>query len=186
MESIHKFGFLNPEELPYEYPNIWAIEETSGPGRLAIAPGRNQIEMLLKLTKAMPEPFGVLYVLTLGRSDSEPGRYQCAEPKSRQEIESFLIEFKQFFEEDGRHHLWIRSESGLDLLVYDRHNKIYAYGALEEFANIASAAGLTPAPAIQIPMPHVHHYHPKHDQDGVKLMQYWEWLHTPLRESDEE
>jgi len=186
MQTAYKLGYLNPEEQPFVHPNTWAVEETSGPSRLAIAPAENQVKVLLRLMEAMPEPFWVLYVLAVSRTGNQLGRYQSAEPKSREAIELFLREFAQFFENDGRHHIWISSELGPELLVYDRHNKIYAYGPLEEFSETLSEIGLTPASSIEIPSPHMHRYNQAHDEDESRLMNYWEWFRTPLLDSDDQ
>jgi hypothetical protein len=186
MQAAYKLGYFNPEEQPFLHPNTWAVEETSGPSRLVIAPAKDQVKLLLRMMEVMPEPFWVLYVLTVSRAGNQLGRYQSAEPKNRESIKRFLGEFAQFLENDGRHHLWIGSEPGPELLVYDRHNKIYAYGPLEQFSEILSEIGLTPAPSIEIPSPHSHHYNQTYDETEASFVNYWEWLRTPLLDSDDE
>ncbi len=86
---------------------------------------------MLDLLEVSPEPFCILYVLTIPRSEERPGRYESA-PVSREEARQFLSRFREFFENDARHHIWIKSIDGPDLLVYDKHNVIYAYGPLRE------------------------------------------------------
>ena len=181
----YKFGFLNPDDQEYLYPHTWAFEETVGQLRLAVAPRRNHIATLLSLIETMPEPFWVLYVLAVPRGGSEAGRYQSAELKSRETVQGFLDGFKAFFEQDGRHHLWIRSGSGAAMLVYDRHNLIYAYGPLEEFRGILLQIGLEESDSIRIPDPHIHHYNEHLDRDESRVLEYWEWHRTPLQDEDD-
>jgi hypothetical protein len=184
MQDDYKFGILNPDDQPYCYLNVWATEETSGGSRLVIAPGNDQVGVLLRLMEVMPEPFGLLYVLVVPRGEGEPGHYQSPEPQTRHAVARFLGEFKTFLENDGRHHLWIASTSSPAMLVYDRHNLIYSYGPLEEFRTILSEIGLKATSSIQIPDPHAHHYHQRFDEDGNRMLAYWDWHYTPLHEAD--
>jgi hypothetical protein len=186
LEDRYKLGHLSPEEQRLEFPNVWTIEETTGPKRLVLAPAIGHVQLMLHLTNEMPEPFWVLYVLTVSRVDCEPGRYQSDGPKTRREIEQFLIRFAEYFENDGRHHLWVGSEPGPELLVYDRHNKIYAYGAIDRFSRVLIGSGLTLSPSVPIPFPHTHHYHSTFDEEEKAIMNYWEWRQFPLHESDED
>lgn len=185
-EQLYKLGHFAPEEQKYEYPDIWTIEKTTGPERLVLGVATNQIDCLLKLTNAMPEPFWLLYVLTVSRSGRLTGRYQSASPKTRDQVAEFLINFRSFLETDGRHSLWIGSEPGPELLVYEPHNKIYGYGPIEKFSSILSGEGLTLSPEITVPSPHSHHYHQAFDTEEDALMSHWEWLRFPLQESDDE
>jgi hypothetical protein len=153
-----KFSTLvGSDFVSYTYPNTWAIEKTSGPDRLIIAPSSHQIELMTKLAQVLPEPFGILYVLVVSRRDNETGRYQCPSPCKREEMESFLYRFQEYFESDGRHHIWVASVPASATLVYDRHDVIYAYGPLEQFKKILQSEGLSESP-ISFPAPHSHNY----------------------------
>jgi len=186
VDDLYKFGFLNPEDRPYEFPNVWAFQRTSGGTRLAIAPARDQVDFLLRLIEVMPEPFWLLYVLVVPRGGGESGRYQCPEPQTRDVVKGFLQDFRSFLETDGRHHFWIASVSDPAMLVYDRHNLIYGYGPLDEFVTILSGTDLKESPTVQIPDPHVHHYNEDLDKDEHTLLMHWEWVGTPLRDSDDD
>lgn len=107
---MHKFGTLDPagNDVPYRYPDLWAREQTTGPERIVAAPAASHIDLLIALSRVLPEPFGILYVLLVSRSDQEPGRYQSPVPVSRAEMETFLHEFRGFLEGNGRHHIWAR------------------------------------------------------------------------------
>jgi hypothetical protein len=142
MTSAFKFGW-NPEDpQKYEYPDVWSQERTTGPDRLVIAPSNDHISLMLVLSRVMMEPFGFLYVLTVPRGPGTAARYQCAEPVIRQDSIETLLRFKQFFEGDGRHHVWLKSISNSDQLVYDKHNVIYAYGQFPAFEDILSRRGM--------------------------------------------
>ena len=72
------------------------------------------------------------------------------------------------------------------MLVYDRHNVIYAYGALDKFKKILTAQALAETPKIKVPSPHVHYYNKEYDADCRALLEYWSWQRSPLREQDED
>lgn len=180
-----KFSSLFEDVEPYRYPNLWQIEQTTGPQRIVLAPATDQIDLLVELTRQLPEPFGVLYVLTVPRKgEHEPGRYQSEQPCSRSELEAFLDRFRDYFEQDGRHNLWVFSLPSRAQIIYDNHNVLYGYGPLESFASVAQSRGMTNG-EVRFPSPHAHHYHAEFDADERAILGYWEWKYFPLQESDE-
>ena len=183
--NVHKFSSLiGSDFIPYSYANAWAVEKTSGPDRLIIAPSSGHIELMTKLAGVLPEPFGILYVLLVSRRDNDPGRYQSPSPCKREEMESFLREFKEYFESDGRHHIWVASMRASATLVYDHHNVIYAYGPLVQFKKILLVEGLRENP-ISFPAPHAHNYNQQFDEQEQKVLDYWDWRKSPLTPDDE-
>ncbi len=188
-----KLGILDgkkpmPERMkpsPFVYPNTYATEKTTGPDRLIIAPASNQIELVLELARTLPEPFGIVYVLLapVGKS-GEPGRYQSPAPASRNTMELLLTHFRDYFESDGRHHLWVTSLQNSATLVYDNHNVIYAYGPLEAFRSVLRKRGLSEKEG-RIPVPHSHHYNPQFNDSEREIMAYWAWTRSPLAENDD-
>jgi len=186
MASEYKFGTPEPEDREWAYENAWATEEiTGGSSRLVIAPGQRQIDVLAALLTIMTGPFWVLYVLVVPRGGGEPGRYQCPEPQTVSRVRTFLNEFSDFLETDGRHNLWIASESGSEMVIYDRHNVIYAYGPLGSWKLLLETKGFHGVSEVRFPSPHSHHYHPSLDPEEDRLLGYWEWHRAPLKESDE-
>jgi hypothetical protein len=186
MTTDYKFGSPEPEDREWAYDNMWATEETTGGGnRLVIAPARGQTEILGALLKDMSGPFWLLYVLVIPRGRAEPGRYQSPEPQTQGAVEVFLNEFSSFLEKDGRHNLWIASESGSEMLIYDRHNVVYAYGPLNSWRRSLAVHGFSEVPDVRFPSPHSHHYHESFDSEEDRLMNHWNWHRTPLNESDE-
>jgi hypothetical protein len=189
MINLYKLGRV-PDSLSdglsdeyFEYPNIWAREKTSGPHRLSIAPRSDYAQLLGKLSGCMEPPFLLLYVLAIPRGGGEPGRYQSNYSFSPTQLQQFLSEYSEFLEKDARHNLWIRSDDGM--LVYDRHNVIYAYGPLEQFVAVLDLAGLTESNEVRFPSPHAHHYHPDFDSDERRILHDEEWTISPLRPGDE-
>jgi hypothetical protein len=182
---LHKFGWFpdGVHDEPYEYPNTWTREKTSGPDRLIIAPRSNHIGLISKLAGQLDTPLLLLYVLVVPRGGSEPGRYQ-SESLDREELNSFLSRYSSFLEGDARHNLWIRSSDG-GMLIFDRHNVLYAYGPLESFTSTLAACGMTQVGDIRFPVPHSHHYHPKHDDLERQILRERAWINSPLRDGDE-
>src|SRR5687767_2206433 len=108
--ALEKFGSVETEDsTPFAYPNIWTQQATTGPDRLVIAPASGHVALMRKLMDILPEPFGILYVLLVPRGGGEAGRYQCPAPCSRADVDAFLTRFQEFFETDGRHHVWVMS-----------------------------------------------------------------------------
>jgi hypothetical protein len=187
MATDYKFGTPEPEDREWTYGNVWATEETTGGGtRLVIAPAQGQTGILAALLKDMPGAFWVLYVLVISRGRGEPGRYQSPEAQTESAVGKFLYEFSDFLENDARHNLWIASESGPEMLIYDRHNVIYAYGPSASWKLALAAKGFSEVSAIRFPSPHSHHYHQSLDSEEDRLLGYWDWHRTPLKSSDEE
>lgn len=183
-----KFGLFDGSirGIPHDYPDVWAEETTAGTDRLVIAPASRHIELIRVLTRAMPEPFWLLYVLVVSRTGREPGRYESPSPISRSELEAFVGRFESFLESDGRHHLWVGSLGESDLIVYDAHNVIYAYGRLDIFKKVLASRALVGVPRVEIPARHTHNYNRECDADEEGLLAHLDWKWSPLREQDEE
>jgi hypothetical protein len=186
-ETLYKFGSMTPEDHPWVYGNVWAIEDRTNTYRLVIAPAADHVKVLEHLIEVMPEPMWLLYLLVVPRGNVEAGRYQSNDPQSRQQVRDFLQEFRVFLEADGRHNLWIRSVASTAMLVYDRHSLIYAYGLTEVWKPMLQQFGMNEvAPAsIEVPDPHSHHYNAAFDIEERRILGHLDWSHTPIREGDE-
>jgi hypothetical protein len=183
----YKFGYFpRPDaEMPFEYSDVWCRGKTNGPDRLVIAASKSQIDRMVELCGLMPEPYFVLYVLVVPRSDSSPGRYQSPDPLSRADLSVFANRFREYFECDGRHDLWIGAPDNSFLLVYDRHNVIYAYGPLDVFEKRLRLRGMKEVADVVFPSPHAHEYNSKFDADEASILEYMSWKFSPLQEGDE-
>ena len=183
----YKFGYFpRPDvELPFEYSDVWSLGKTSGPGRLVIAPSKSQIDLMVELCSLMPEPYFVLYVLVVPRSDNSPGRYQSPHPLSRADLAEFANRFREYFECDGRHNLWVGAPDHSFLLVYDRHNVIYGYGPLDVFEKRLRLRGIKEVDDVVFPSPHAHEYNSRFDADEASILEYMPWKLSPLGEDDD-
>ncbi|HSI72403.1 MAG TPA: hypothetical protein VK934_04440 [Fimbriimonas sp.] len=130
-------------------------------------------------------PVSLLYVLLLSRKDENAlGRYQSPYIDVAEALH-FLQRFREFLMSDARHELWIHSPESLDV-VYDRHERIWIYGDIDSIVGWVEGAGIPKEPLEPIPVPHSHHYHAEFDDDEDKVLGYWEWQRTPLRDADGE
>ncbi|SMF18138.1 hypothetical protein SAMN02745866_01197 [Alteromonadaceae bacterium Bs31] len=128
----------------------------------------------------MEGPFGVLHVLLVSRLGKESGRYQIPQPLSY----VFLYEHQEYFERDGRQHLWVSSLSGEGQFIYDQQNFIYAYGDTEFFIEKLISKGFGKS-EISIPAPHCHSYHEEFDGKEQLVHDAYDWLYSPLQNGDE-
>jgi len=186
-DPLFKFGHVPDSEnsAPFEYPNCWAHERTIRVNRLVIAPRGHHVSLMIDLLESMKEPYGLLYVLVVPRTEQCGGRYQSPESVSRESAKTFLLQFQNFLEQDGRHHLWVGAVDKSSLLVYDRHNVLYAYGPLPAFEETLRAKGLREAQQIRFPSPHSHHYHDSFDVELDALIKHLAWKQSPLVDGDE-
>jgi hypothetical protein len=185
MGSIYKFGSAADGPSRFDYPNVWAIESTTGADRLIVAPRSGQVDRIIEFLRVMTAPFWILYVLTVARGQSPEARYQSAEPLDREATEAFFIRYRSFFENDARHNIWLKSATTTDLLVYDKHNVIYAYGNLPAFQALLNAGSLQQVDKVTFPSPHTHNYNAEFDDHEQDLMRYVHWTQSPLHESDD-
>jgi hypothetical protein len=170
--------------LPHRYPAVFFREATTGAGRLKIAASKNGAQLMVRLAQILRGPFAVLYVLLVPRGGSEAGRYQSPW-LDRDELTEVFDRYADFWEQDGRHHVWLHSATDRATLVYDRHDVIYAYGPLDECAALLEAEGFKEAGELNFPVPHGHCYHREFDPMERELASSPGWEHSPLQDGDE-
>lgn len=182
----YKLGSLAPDNrwVEHRYPDAWDLQRTTGPDRLVLAPAERQIDLILDLLRPLPAPFGVLHVLVVSRCGNAAARRQEPAPMQLRDVAGFLREFEEFFERDGRHHVWVTSLPSQITIVYDNHNIVYAYGPLEQFVGHAEARGLARR-AIEIPVPHHHCFNSEYDDAEAALLARFDWLEFPLQPGDD-
>lgn len=184
MSKHYKFGTYNEGVYTeYYYQNCWTLEQYSNFERIAVGPKDNQVELMHHIVREFEPPYYILYVLVVSRCDNELGRYQCPYPLDFDEIVSFCKNFKDYFETDGRHHVWIGSVKSNQLVVYDNHNIIYIYGDTQKNQRLLTDLGYKEG-LVQMPVPHVHLYNVENDNYEIEIMKYWEWIKFPLGEQD--
>ena len=185
MIKYYKFGVFDNEmiETEYYYQNNWTLEQYPNFERIVVAPKNNQIMLIKDIVKDFEPPYYILYVLIVSRCENELGRYQCPYPLNNAEVNDFLDKFKDYFEKDGRHHIWIGSIKTKQLAVYDNHNLIYIYGDVSKNQKKLNDLGFIEG-AVKIPAPHSHRYNVENDNYEIEIMNYWEWVKFPLCEQD--
>lgn len=168
----------------HRYPAVFFREDTTSSRRLKIAASHNGVRLMMRLAQLLRDPFAILYVLLVPRGGSEAGRYQSPW-LNREELADLCERHADFWEQDGRHHVWLYSATDQATLVYDQHDVIYAYGPLDEFAALLEADGFTEAEALDFPVPHGHLYHGEFDAMERELASLVGWRHSPLQDVDE-
>jgi len=174
------------EWVRHIYPNEFSFETTSsGNQRICVTTSSGYVESLLALAATLPEPFFILYVLVVSRKEeSEAARYQSAQV-SHSELRAFFERFEDYFENDGRHHVWIHSPESSATLVYDNHDLIYCYGPLETFSTVLQNNGLKLVAEVQRIGPHGHCYNQEFDNSEGELLKFFRWKKSPLQPQDD-
>jgi hypothetical protein len=184
--GLFKLGLGEDGAEPFAGSHAFRLEaDAHGPPRIVAAPDRDQVGLLIDLARTLPEPFHLIYVSLATRGLRPTGRYQSARPLRRGELEALLSGFRQFLEQDGRHHLWIGCAGEPSTLVYDQHQLLLLYGRLEDYATVLRAAGMGEGPVLQ-PEPHRHLVHEPFDAAENDLLGSMGWTWNPLEPEDEE
>jgi len=175
-----KFGVPkeNPEDPPFRHPNAYLKQD----GRILATVTTSYVDLILSLASRLTSPFEVLYVLIVAEEELE-GRYQLSPLRDFDELAGFLNPYRNFFEQDARHDIWVRSEQDQAMIVYDHHDMLCLYGKEELFEEVLLAEGLNPGPC-EIPFPHFHNYN--HGFDGLlhELLATPGLVKEPLTEHD--
>lgn len=119
MEKIPrmKFGRLEADkEVPLIYGKKWMMNRYPNIDAIQVAIDQDQIDWMIRFAKCLNPPFYVLYVLLVSRCGSELGRYESEPFYGIDELEIFLNKYRTFFENDGRHNIWIGEIEGNGLL----------------------------------------------------------------------
>ena len=180
-----KFGTGSEQREPHRYHNVFERQRLpDGQERLRIGPSRGHVDLMIELVECLPEPLRLLYVLIAAGGDRhQRGRYEAASGVSFEDAETFLSDFGDFLQSDGRHHLWVASP-GHGTVIYDRHELLYAYGPIDRFVDVLRANGLHEGPLV-IPTTHWHGCHPEFDEAQTRMLSRLQWVHSPLRAGDD-
>ncbi len=182
-----KFCHLNAngDHVPHDYGNVFFSQPCGDSQRLVIGPSNGQVQIIEDLAAQFDSPpFYVLYVLLLSHSGNLPGRYQSPPIESLSVLHRFLNTFEHFIANDGRHHLWVASTDGANLLVYDQHNVIFAYGTVAKYQTVLESHGYANQD-FWFPSPHSHSYPPENAESENLLLSYFPWQRSELQEGDE-
>ncbi len=170
--------------VEHAHSHAFRRERVGSQERLVAAPHADQVGLLIELTRELPDPFHLLYVLLASRRLRPEGRYRASGPVSRDELETFLDRFRGFLEQDGRHHLWVVSPEAAASVVYDHHQLISAYGPLDAYEQVLRQAGMDEGPIV-VPAEHQHRYHPEMDDEEDALLASRQWTWFPLEPEDD-
>ncbi|MBT8352661.1 MAG: hypothetical protein KJO26_15690 [Deltaproteobacteria bacterium] len=176
----YKFGILQDNEWEeYRYGNVFAHEVYPDWSRVTIGADHKHISLMLDIAKQWEGPYDILYVLVVPRSAHGAARYQSPEPCSFDDLELFAYTFQEYFEGDGRHHVWFMDISSNYRIIYDNHDLIYTYGNDNAVMGILEAKGFKES-SPQMPAPHGHCFNQELDKYEGEIMAYFEWITFPL------
>ena len=183
---MYKIGkTINEITTEHTWKNEYAFQRTTGPDRLIITAEKNQTRLIYNLITAAADKFDLLYILLISRTGNKPGRYQSPEPLSKNELREFLNKYENYLETDGRHHLWISSAETDDLIVYDHHNVLYAYGPVKTYSDILDQNSFKKTDTILFPVPHTHQYNRENDEEENDMIHNNEWRYFELEAGDD-
>ena len=86
---------------------------------------------------------------------------------------------QEFFERNGRHHIWVIDIISNNRVIYDNHDIIHIYGDDKNALITCEMNGLH-AGEINIPFPHSHHYNNQYDREEDIIFEDYEWTEFPL------
>ena len=171
--------------VDHDYGNVYFRQPCGDSERLVIGPSKSQVKLLDLLAATFPsQRYFILYVLLISHAGRQPGRYQSPIISSHEDLQLFIWTFQEFFEGDGRHHVWIGSPDSRDLLIYDQHDAIFGYGNLAAFECVLRSQGFQ-SKDFWFPCPHAHSFDPANVNAEDQLMQYFEWQYFELQPADE-
>lgn len=182
---MQKLGHLDGSNwVAHTYPAVYQLPEEPEPERLIVGVPAGGAEVFGKLVECLAPPFYLLYVLHTPRGEGLPGRYQSPAVEATQ-LREFLEQFSQYLSSDARFDIWAYSPGANATLVWDRHNRIFAYGPLARYKFVLESLGFCEG-RVEVPTPHAHNYHAEFDKQAARVLEAFEWHHTPLREKDEQ
>lgn len=179
LQKLHHI--VGDESSPYTHPAVYRL--TPGQSIVAGLPG-GDVEVFIALIDRLDGPFHLLYVLHTPRGEAEHGRYQSSRI-DKADVLRWLRRFADYLRADSRFDLWAHSPDDNATLVWDRHNRLFAYGPLDDFDAALRGRGFVEGDAI-IPSPHEHHYRTVCDAEARTLIASQDWSWSPLRPEDEQ
>ena len=184
--SKYTYGTINQnnEVVTYENHNTWCIKEYPTFDRVTVASESNQIELALEIVKGFELPLRVIYMLFRpGNESIERGRYHCPGLLEYEDVEIFCNKFREYFETDGRHHLWIFSDNDKGIkqfLIYDNHRLLQVFDDAARIKAILEKKNFREE-EIDVPEPHIHLSSSDNDVFERELIDYWSWVHSPFK-----
>jgi hypothetical protein len=170
--------------IAHSHTPVFATESASGTRRVVVGVPGGDYTVFGSLVTALEPPYFILYVLHTPRGEGPAGRYQSP-PLTLSEFRSFLERYSSFLSADARHDIWTHSPADNATVVWERHNLIYGYGAVEQFISILRTLGFDSGNA-DASFPHQHHYREEFDADAASILSAYDWSYSPLQPEDEQ
>jgi hypothetical protein len=168
----------------FRYGNLFVGESGNGWSRLRIGPNGNHVHLLDRMSEKWSTPeYYLLYVSLVSHTGKNPGRYQSP-ILSKDDLDVFLYTYKDILEGYGGQHLWIGHPLNNDLLIYDHHNIIFAYGNIAGYREVLAAEDFKEG-EFSIPCPHSHSFNPLLTQYEEKLFAHFDWVFSELQDGDD-
>ncbi len=183
--SLPKTWELDPATGDYAriaYGNVYEVKDRNGRRRLFVGADEGHVDLVIALTAHWTGVCRLLYMLVVPRGEAEPGRYE-APATSRDEIVDFLERHRRFFGEDARHEIWLACHDSTQMLVWDRHDRIWIYNDVEQPIPVLVERGFRPG-GSRVLQAHQHHYHPEFDAEARALHAAGAWTRSPLLPGD--
>lgn len=178
---MHKLSHLVEDEwIEHSFTPVFTLEEERVTGGV---PG-GDTPVFETLVTCLSEPIFVLYVLHTPRGEADPGRYQSPE-LTMNEFRAFIRKYRGFLASDARFDIWAHSPHDHATVVWDRHNRFFAYGPLQRFVSQLRALGFDEGAVTPLGA-HQHHYRAEHDALAMSLISDYPWSYSPLRAEDEQ
>ncbi|HSI47499.1 MAG TPA: hypothetical protein VLA61_04490 [Ideonella sp.] len=173
------------EWVPHVWPRLYELADSDGPTQKLVAgiPSSDPA-VFEQLLLSMSPPYQLLYVLHTPRGEGLPGRYQSS-PLSAQTMSDLLRRFSGLLSTDARFDLWVRSPTDGAMLVWDRHDRLHAYGPRQRWVTAFQRLNFAEGALPEL-REHVHHYRSNCDDEARGLLGALAWLHAPLRPEDEQ
>ena len=177
---MYRLGHVvNGEWAAHSHPPVYEVGE-----RLVAGVPGGDPAVFEPLVDCLEPPYYLLYVLHTPRGEAPPGRYQSPAISFAQ-IKEFLLRFAPLLSGDARFDLWAHSPGDKATVVWDRHNQVFGYGPLDQYASALASMGFSPG-CPEVPAPHQHHYRAELDTLAREVLTAFDWSHTPLRPEDEQ
>lgn len=175
---------VDGEWKAHSHPQAFDIDPSSERSRIIAGVPAGDPAVVAHMAECLKGPFYLLYVLHTPRGEGSAGRYQSS-LLSLADIKQFLVRFNSFLSSDARYDLWLHSPGEDATIVWDRHNRLFAYGPLESFSTKLASLGYSLG-QIDVPSPHQHHYRAEFDEDARALLMALDWTFSSLRPEDEQ
>ena len=181
--SLFKFGAPTPlgsEFAEFHYGNTFQREYTGDQERLLVAPQSHPIALLIELSRLLPEPLRILYVLLLSRTGMhEAGRYQSQLFDRFADVEAVINDYQPISRTTDAIICGLCRRAGVSSTISTMSCMFMTFW--DEAEELLRRLGMRPEEEkIAFPTPHSHHYHAVYDIIESDLLRNRDWTRFPL------